>query len=163
MSTLVGRNLENGHSGMSSYLSNNKPVDVTSVMNSLDFFGPGQPNSLAMSSNWPLANENTLNGNHAESQTLMDGTGQDLIHGGNYPEQSGHNDHPTKSSSNPADNNSGSIGGALHNSTDSSTLSATAQSVEDLELQVINAKMETQMLENQLNAVIKRNRRKLYA
>jgi hypothetical protein len=35
--------------------------------------------------------------------------------------------------------------------------------VEDLELQVINAKMETQMLENQLNAVIKRNRRKLYA
>ncbi|KAF9023846.1 hypothetical protein BGZ52_011998 [Haplosporangium bisporale] len=40
---------------------------------------------------------------------------------------------------------------------------ATARSVEDLELQVINAKMETQMLENQLNAVIKRNRRKLYA
>jgi hypothetical protein len=41
--------------------------------------------------------------------------------------------------------------------------SASTRSVEDLELQVINAKMETQMLENQLNAVIKRNRRKLYA
>ncbi|KAI7817124.1 hypothetical protein BC939DRAFT_466941 [Gamsiella multidivaricata] len=45
----------------------------------------------------------------------------------------------------------------------SPTYVTTARSVEDLELQVINAKMETQMLENQLNAVIKRNRRKLYA
>lgn len=54
-------------------------------------------------------------------------------------------------------------GSATGSSTPTQTSLSTAHSVEDLELQVINAKMETQMLENQLNAVIKRNRRKLYA
>ncbi|KAI8345950.1 hypothetical protein B0O80DRAFT_261432 [Mortierella sp. GBAus27b] len=148
MSSVVDRNLENGQGA--SYLPNSKPVDM---MNS-DFFAPGQPNSLMMNSNW-----NILNGNHADNQTLVNGTSQDSTHGGKYSDQMGHND-PNKPGANPVDNTGTS---APQSGTDSSTLSGTAGSVEDLELQVINARMETQMLESQLNAVIKRNRRKLYA
>jgi len=186
MSTLVNRHLENGQNGMS-FLSNtnnntnnnnnnnnnnnmnNKPMDVNSMMNSLDFFGPGQPNNaLMMNSNWSsLANGNGHpHGDHPAAATLMNGTA------GNFSDLHEHAQGLHGSPNHPADKNGnggggGGINGVIHSNssaTDSSTLPATtARSVEDLETQVINAKMETQMLENQLNAVIKRNRRKLYA
>lgn len=160
MSSLVNRHLENGQNGMS-FLSNSNatnnnkaPMDM---MNTLDFFGPGQPNALMMNSNWSLANGN--NGHHhADHSALMNGT----TTGGNFQDAIGLHDHAGNNnnvSSNPVDKS----GGATTTSDPSATPTTTARSVEDLELQVINAKMETQMLENQLNAVIKRNRRKLYA
>ncbi|KAF9344270.1 hypothetical protein BGX34_005829, partial [Mortierella sp. NVP85] len=171
MSTLVNRHLENGQNGMS-FLSNtnntnnnnnnninNKPMDVNSMMNSLDFFGPGQPNNaLMMNSNWSsLANGNGHHhGDHPTAATLMNGTA------GNFSDLHEHAQGHHGSPNNPTDKSgNGGINGVIHSGT--ATDSSTARSVEDLETQVINAKMETQMLENQLNAVIKRNRRKLYA
>ncbi|KAF9903193.1 hypothetical protein EC991_004101 [Linnemannia zychae] len=76
------------------------------------------------------------------------------------------NNNNSTNTSNGNSNNTSEVNTAQstpHLSNNAAAANATARSVEDLELQVINAKMETQMLENQLNAVIKRNRRKLYA
>ncbi|KAG0200968.1 transcriptional repressor general negative regulator of transcription subunit 4 [Mortierella sp. GBA30] len=151
MSSLLGRNpgtgQENGPNGMPSYMTNgvnssSKPLDVASMMSALDFFGPGQASSLMMSPSWSMTNGNhENNGSYGSS-------------GSNSQQQ--HNGANTDRASPVANNNSST-------NNNNSVPSATARSVEDLELQVINAKMETQMLENQLNAVIKRNRRKLYA
>ncbi|KAF9115080.1 transcriptional repressor proteinral negative regulator of transcription subunit 4 [Mortierella sp. AM989] len=150
MSNLLGQNQENGVTS-STYLSNNKPLDVAGMMNALEFFGPGQASSLMMSPNWPAANVNNVNG----SQRL-----------GAYNDQNSNDNLSNPSASNSNNNNSGNSSngnGNDPNTNDTNSASPTSRSVEDLELQVINAKMETQMLENQLNAVIKRNRRKLYA
>ncbi|KAF9349770.1 transcriptional repressor general negative regulator of transcription subunit 4 [Mortierella sp. AD094] len=142
MSSLLG-NQENGLNR--SYLSNNKPLDVASMMNALDFFGPGQASSLMMSPSWSTANGSNVNGSQ---------------HMGAYNDQGGNDIHDNSNGSNDSAKGNGNDS---NNTNDTNSTSATARSVEDLELQVINAKMETQMLENQLNAVIKRNRRKLYA
>ncbi|KAG9326681.1 hypothetical protein KVV02_002877 [Mortierella alpina] len=158
MSSLLGRNpstsgsaQEIGPNGMSSYMSNggnnSKPLDVASMMSALDFFGPGQASSLMMSPNWSMAN-----GNH-------DGNQQQQQQHQHQQSSSNGQGNVERSSPNPDNSNSSNHG----NNSNNSTPTPTARSVEDLELQVINAKMETQMLENQLNAVIKRNRRKLYA
>ncbi|KAI8597900.1 hypothetical protein EDD21DRAFT_384162 [Dissophora ornata] len=153
MSGLLGRSQENNvPNGMPSYLLNNdngnKPLDVASMMSALDFFGPNQASSLTMSPNWPMSNGNT--GNNNSQSMVMNGGNQGMSRPGNFPDQ---NDQSNGSHSSPNNNTNRDVNSA----------SASARSVEDLELQVINAKMETQMLENQLNAVIKRNRRKLYA
>ncbi|KAG0279042.1 hypothetical protein BGZ95_002445 [Linnemannia exigua] len=119
--------------------ANGKPLDVATMMNALDFFGPGQASSLMMSSNW-----SSMTHGHPQQQQ--------------YQQQQ---QQPVKNSGSNTSHSSPSLAAA--GAAGAASGAATARSVEDLELQVINAKMETQMLENQLNAVIKRNRRKLYA
>ncbi|ORZ10666.1 hypothetical protein BCR41DRAFT_128869 [Lobosporangium transversale] len=155
MSTLLGRVQEN---------NSNKPLDVASMMSALDFFGPGQASSLMMSPNWNLANgtnmnDNNFGGNGSSGQShLINGgalsVGSDESNGNTIVNTN--NNNSNNHAKNANDDNS-------DNTNNDTITSASAHSVEDLELQVINAKMETQMLENQLNAVIKRNRRKLYA
>lgn len=137
MSTMLNRENGSGPQGLPSYGNSGKPLDVATMMSTLDLFGPGSPASLMMSPNW----SSMTNGSQQQHrQEMMNGQGG----------------RPTNEEMNG--------GSATGSSTPTlASASATAHSVEDLELQVINAKMETQMLENQLNAVIKRNRRKLYA
>lgn len=140
----------NGNSNLANNSNNNgKPMDVTSMMNALDFFGP--PGGTLMSPNWSMANG--VNGNRPD---MNQGLPRDP---GLYNQSMGA-DAQTNSSqnNNPSGASPDGTSAPMNNGGP-----ATARSVEDLELQVINAKMETQMLENQLNAVIKRNRRKLYA
>ncbi|KAK3815681.1 MAG: hypothetical protein J3R72DRAFT_461418 [Linnemannia gamsii] len=147
MSNLLGRQPESSSSSSQHQQSrygtygtaNGKPLDVATMMNALDFFGPGQASSLMMSPNW----SSMTNGHPQQQQYQQQQQQQDKNSGSNT------------SHSSPSLAAAGAAGAASG--------TATARSVEDLELQVINAKMETQMLENQLNAVIKRNRRKLYA
>lgn len=137
MSTMLNRENGSGHQGLPSYGNSGKPLDVATMMSTLDLFGPGSPASLMMSPNWSSV-ANVSQQQHR--QETMNGQGV----------------RPTNEEMNG--------GSATGSSTPTqASASATSHSVEDLELQVINAKMETQMLENQLNAVIKRNRRKLYA
>ncbi|KAH7045655.1 hypothetical protein BKA57DRAFT_467355 [Linnemannia elongata] len=138
MSNLLGRQPESSQSLYGN--TNGKPLDVATMMSALDFFGPGQASSLMMSPNWPMAS-----GHSQQQQQQQQQQNQQQQH-----QQQDKNSGSNTSHSSPS-LTSAAAGGA------------TARSVEDLELQVINAKMETQMLENQLNAVIKRNRRKLYA
>ncbi|ORZ05500.1 hypothetical protein BCR41DRAFT_185134 [Lobosporangium transversale] len=83
----------------------------------------------------------------------------DMINGTGYGNGPGNDSNGSNTNTNTAE----STPQLSHVSESDVSAAANARSVEDLELQVINAKMETQMLENQLNAVIKRNRRKLYA
>jgi len=142
MSTILSRENGSGHQALPSYGNSGKPLDVATMMSTLDLFGPGSPaSSLMMSPNWSsMTNGSIQQQQQQQRQEMMNGQGgrstNEEMNGGNATGRST----PTQTST-----------------------SATAHSVEDLELQVINAKMETQMLENQLNAVIKRNRRKLYA
>lgn len=138
MSNLLGRQPESSQSLYGN--TNGKPLDVATMMSALDFFGPGQVSSLMMSPNWPMAS-----GHSQQQQQQQQQQNQQQQH-----QQQDKNSGSNTSHSSPS-LTSAAAGGA------------TARSVEDLELQVINAKMETQMLENQLNAVIRRNRRKLYA
>jgi hypothetical protein len=93
---------------------------------------------------------------HPQQQQQQQGFSNGLDHGSNNDSTSNDNSNNTSevNTAQSTPHMSNNVAGAA---------AATARSVEDLELQVINAKMETQMLENQLNAVIKRNRRKLYA
>ena len=137
MSNLLGRQPESSQSLYGN--TNGKPLDVATMMSALDLFGPGQASSLMMSPNWSLAS------GHSQQQQQQQQQKQQQQH-----QQQDKNSGSNTSQSSPSLASAASGG-------------ATARSVEDLELQVINAKMETQMLENQLNAVIKRNRRKLYA
>ncbi|KAG0026487.1 transcriptional repressor general negative regulator of transcription subunit 4 [Podila clonocystis] len=139
----------NGNSTLTKNNNNSgKPMDVTSMMTALDFFGP--PGSTLMSPNWSVANG--MDGNRPDMNQVpaRDPGLYNQSMGGDVQMNIGQNNNPSGASSDGA-------------STPMNGGPATARSVEDLELQVINAKMETQMLENQLNAVIKRNRRKLYA
>jgi len=158
-----------------------RPLDTASMMNTLDFFGPSPaspiPSSVNNAGSWSLPpygaglgeghmyHQETANGSSQDGSEMLSRRESIQSFTGSHSNGQQHHHQPV------------SDGSALSN--DSSTAqskpsqgnvsspgtpgSASTRSVEDLELQVINAKMETQMLENQLNAVIKRNRRKLYA
>lgn len=145
MSNLLGRQPESSQSLYGN--TNGKPLDVATMMSALDFFGPGQASSLMMSPNWSM----TSGHSHQQQQQQQQNQQQTQ----QQTQQQKHQQQDKNSGSNTS-HSSPSLASAAAGG-------ATARSVEDLELQVINAKMETQMLENQLNAVIKRNRRKLYA
>ncbi|KAF9951408.1 hypothetical protein BGZ72_007092 [Mortierella alpina] len=190
---MTGGGENNGH-GMASYLNNNtnnKPMDITSMMSALDFFGPGSSVNSNMhnagGSNWPSA----ANGNNAHMRPLYheDMSRRESVQSNRglqeYPQQpqlpqqqqqqqqQQYSNSPVNGANGNDSNGNSETNSALSTpqmdsssaatSAAAGSATATARSVEDLELQVINAKMETQMLENQLNAVIKRNRRKLYA
>ncbi|KAF9138988.1 transcriptional repressor proteinral negative regulator of transcription subunit 4 [Linnemannia schmuckeri] len=216
-----------GMGGMSLNNNMNKPMDITSMMSALDFFGPsssGGSSSGTLANNWSMPNGNAHHPSYLQQQHLLhlqqglnsptnsnNGQGaSDLgsrresaqsnaslsMNGGpqqqyqqlQQQQQQQHQQQQQQqafnnggfehgASSNAPKNNSSISNGNSNNTSEVNTAqstphmsnnaaaaaAATARSVEDLELQVINAKMETQMLENQLNAVIKRNRRKLYA
>ncbi|KAG0202956.1 transcriptional repressor general negative regulator of transcription subunit 4 [Mortierella sp. NVP41] len=194
----------------------NKPMDITSMMSALDFFGPsssGGSSSGTLGNNWSMANGGAHHPSYLQQQQHLLHLQQGLnspthsnngqgapglgsrgesaqsnaslsMNGGQqYQQQQSQQQQQQQQQSlnngfdhggnNPSANNNSSVSNGNSNSTSEantaqstphlSNNAATARSVEDLELQVINAKMETQMLENQLNAVIKRNRRKLYA
>ncbi|KAG0211688.1 transcriptional repressor general negative regulator of transcription subunit 4 [Mortierella sp. GBA30] len=159
--------------------SSNKPLDITSMMSNLDFFGPSSSvnssNIHNNDSNWSSL-ANSTNSGHMGYQHHQDMSSRRESAQSNPSQQQQQRYGNLVNGSNNGDNNSetntgpptprldsSSENGAASSASASATTTATARSVEDLELQVINAKMETQMLENQLNAVIKRNRRKLYA
>ncbi|KAG0052599.1 transcriptional repressor general negative regulator of transcription subunit 4 [Gryganskiella cystojenkinii] len=170
--------MANGLSSFGSGLSTSKPMDVASMMSALDFFGPGGSSGSGMmgSPNWaslglgngfgssqlggPNGNSGNSNMQHwsqsqSPSVTPSQTQSQSAQSQGNKDENSSTNG---SAGGTPTLSAAGSVSGQGN-----SGAGTTARSVEDLELQVINAKMETQMLENQLNAVIKRNRRKIYA
>ncbi|KAI9242632.1 MAG: hypothetical protein BYD32DRAFT_402933 [Podila humilis] len=152
MSTMLNR--ENGHQGLPSYGNSGKPLDVATMMSTLDLFGPGSPaSSLMMSPNW----SSMTNGSSQQQQQ------QQQQHQQQQQQQQQQRQEMMNGQGGRSTNEEVNGGSATGSSTPTQTSLSTAHSVEDLELQVINAKMETQMLENQLNAVIKRNRRKLYA
>ncbi|KAF9998522.1 hypothetical protein BGZ65_005980 [Modicella reniformis] len=202
----------NDNGGMvASYMSGNnnsninKPLDITSMMSTLDFFGPSpsspMPSPISGSSNnnsgsWSLLSNGTgLGGGHGFHQEPMSSSNSSSSQGGpgmlsrresaqsntglhlngGVPQQqqqqqaggnnvpNGHNhSHVNSDSPNMTQSTTTNLGNVTSPGAAASA-PGTARSADDLELQVINAKMETQMLENQLNAVIKRNRRKLYA
>lgn len=190
---------ENSGHGMASCLNNNannKPIDITSMMNALEFFGPGSSANGNMHNggggNWPsMANGGSSA--HMGSPYHEDMSRRESVQANRglqeYPQQTQQpsEQHQQQQRQQQQQYGNSSVNGASgHDSNGSSGINsalstpqldnnsavttaaagsatATARSVEDLELQVINAKMETQLLENQLNAVIKRNRRKLYA
>ncbi|KAK3819014.1 MAG: hypothetical protein J3Q66DRAFT_339110 [Benniella sp.] len=131
-----------------------RPLDIASMMNTLDFFGPSPaspvPSSVINVNSWSLPPYGAgLGEGHIYHQETANGSSQD---GSEIGSALSHDSSTAQSKPNQGNVSSPGTPG-----------SASTRSVEDLELQVINAKMETQMLENQLNAVIKRNRRKLYA
>ncbi|KAF9923919.1 hypothetical protein BGZ67_009613 [Mortierella alpina] len=193
---------ENSGHGMASYLNNNannKPMDITSMMSALDFFGPGSSAKNNMHNggggHWPSMASDGTNA-HIGAPYHEDMSRREAVQSNRglqeYPQQtqqqqqqqqqqqeqqqqqqqynhtsvngaSGHDSNGNSGTNSAVSTPQMDTSSAVATAAAGSAHAATARSVEDLELQVINAKMETQLLENQLNAVIKRNRRKLYA
>ncbi|KAF9355411.1 hypothetical protein BGX34_010496 [Mortierella sp. NVP85] len=158
-----------------------RPLDIASMMNTLDFFGPSPaspvPSSVNNAGSWSLPpygaglgeghmyHQETANGSsHDGSEMLSRRVSIQSITGSHSNGQHHHHQLVSDGSALSNDSSTAQSKPSQGNVSSPGTPgSASTRSVEDLELQVINAKMETQMLENQLNAVIKRNRRKLYA
>lgn len=177
--SFMGSNSNPSNSSDSANSNIGRPLDITSMMNTLDFFGPSPASPISSSthnnnSNWP--NGTGLGGGHMHDQETVssnDQGGSMVLSRRNFIQSStgsqsndGQQQHQLVSDNHALsiDSNTAQSKPSQRNvSSPGITGSASTRSVEDLELQVINAKMETQMLENQLNAVIKRNRRKLYA
>jgi hypothetical protein len=183
-------NLNNYNNGNSNL---NRPLDITSMMNSLEFFGPSSSSmssptqSVSANNTWPsLPNGERMyhpemNSGRGDSEThsrrdsAQLNTGSQFNDGMQQQQHQQHQQHQhqvggsTIVNGHGNDNDDSTINSdsnatsSMGNMGDLGPAASTPTRVEDIQLQAINGKMETQMLENQLNAVIKRNRRKLYA
>ncbi|GJJ71380.1 CCR4-NOT transcription complex subunit 4 [Entomortierella parvispora] len=177
--------MSNGLSSYGAGLNSSKPMDVASMMSALDFFGPGgsagssamgSPNwaSLGLDNSYASGQHGGVNGGHMQHWSQSPSQGHSNV--SNREGQTDMNGSISHSINSAGNSLGGSASGASGSSgqfspslstggsgANNGSSSVTARSVEDLEQQVFNAKKETQMLENQLNAVIKRNRRKIYA
>ncbi|KAI8353155.1 hypothetical protein B0O80DRAFT_453174 [Mortierella sp. GBAus27b] len=182
-------NLNNYNNGNSNL---NRPLDITSMMNSLEFFGPSSSSmssptqSVSANNTWSLPNGERMyhpemNSSRGDSETHSRRDSAQLNTGSQFNDgmqQQQHQQHQHQvggstivnghgsdndDSTINSDSNATHLTSSMGNMGDLGPAASTSTRVEDIQLQAINGKMETQMLENQLNAVIKRNRRKLYA